>query len=154
MQDVLTYEDWEVYPKSVGTYSNDDLIDAYLKGRRDQSNADKKLQEKKFEENLKKSTSIFERLYEYINNSKFNCSTIHLKIKNIYQYSAIFVVDEKDFCNDNFQKIYKRSIDIKKNENKDNTFDITIIFTPNNKHLDKKTMKADGYTLSYGVQKH
>lgn len=155
MNDVLTYENWDVYPKSTeGMYSSNDLIDAYLQGKKDQSNAEQQTMLEKFGANIKRATKILEDLYSEIIDSEFKCSKIHLKIKDIYCFTGIFVIDEDDYCSDEFDKIYAKSIKIKQQENINNTFDITIMFTPQNDYLNTKILRADGFTLTYGLQKH
>lgn len=147
--------DWEINPirhdKGKDTFSADDLIDAYFAGRKDKSDEDSQLRIEKLESNLKKAQDLSIKLYEEIKSSGFNCSTVKLKIKDIYNFSSIFLIDEDDYCDDKFLKIYEKSIALKKDVNEGRTFDFTTIFTPESKNLEKEIMVADGYILSYGL---
>lgn len=145
---------WTVRPvkddKVQKKYSEDDMIDAYLKGKREQANSEKQMQLEKLKDNINIVTDIAESLKQEISKNSFNCSDIRLRIKSIFRYSLIFVVNEDDFCNDNFLKIYEYSIDLKKEKNKSDTFDVNIIFTPENENFELDCLLADGYNLSYG----
>ena len=147
--------DWEINPirkdKEKDTFSADDLIDAYLAGRKDKSDEDTQLRIEKLESNLKKAQELSINLYNEIKKSGFHCSSVKLKIKDIYHFSSIFLIDENDYCDDNFLKIYEASISLKKEANCSTTFDFTTIFTPESNTLKKETMIADGYILSYGI---
>jgi len=146
---------WQISPmrheKGKDTYSADVLIDAYLKGRKDAANIDKQMRLEKLEANLKKAKSLSVHLFESIKEQGFNCSSIKLKIKDIYHYSSIFLVNEDDYINDDFLNIYSQSIKIKKEANKEKTFDFTTIFAPMNSDVEFNNMLADGYIFSYDV---
>ncbi len=147
--------DWQISPikheKGKDTYSSDDLIDAYLKGRKDAANNDKQMRLEKLEANLKKAKTLSVNLYNSILKQGFNCNTIKLKIKDIYHYSSIFLVQEDDYIKDDFLNIYIESIKIKKEANKNKTFDFTIVFAPMNTEVEFNNMLADGYIFSYNV---
>ena len=147
--------DWEINPirqdKGKDTFSADDLIDAYLAGRQDKSDEDSQLRLEKLESNLKRAQELSINLFSEIKSSGFECSTVKLKIKDIYHFSSIFVINEDDYCKDDFLKIYEKSIALKKEVNEDRTFDFTTIFTPESEDLEKDSMVADGYILSYGI---
>lgn len=147
--------DWQISPmrheKGNDTYSSDDLIDAYLKGRKDAANIDKQMRLEKLGENLEKAKSLSVHLFESIKKQGFSCSSIKLKIKDIYHYSSIFLVSEDDYINDDFLKIYSESIKIKKEANKEKTFDFTTVFAPMNSDIELNNMLADGYIFTYDV---
>lgn len=147
--------DWEINPirhnKGKDTFSADDLIDAYLAGRKDKSDEDSQLRLEKLESNLTRAQELSINLLNDIKSSGFECSTLKLKIKDIYHFSSIFIINEDDYCKDDFLKIYEKSITLKKEVNEDRTFDFTTIFTPESDDLEKESMVADGYILSYGL---
>ncbi len=147
--------DWKINPirqnKGKDTFSADDLIDAYFAGRKDKSNEDTQLRLDKLESNLKRAQDLSLKLVSEIKSNGFDCSTVKLKIKDIYHFSSIFLINEDDFCNDDFLKIYEKSIALKKEVNADRTFDFTTIFTPESEDIEKDSMVADGYILSYEV---
>ena len=145
--------DWQIRPikeeKGYETYSSDDLIDAYLKGRKDAADSDRQMRFEKLESNLDKAKELSEKLIGIINKEGFNCNIIKLKIKDIYNFSSIFLVNEDDYLKDEFLKIYKRSIQLKREVNSDTTFDFNTIFAPINSDVEINNMLADGYIFSY-----
>jgi len=147
-------EKWILQPitkeKGKNVFSSDEVIDAYLKGRKDEADSHTKLLWEKLESNLSRARKLSSELFNEINQSGFEASKLHLKIKDIFNFAAIYIIDEDDYCDDNFSDIYKKSIQLKKEVNRDNTFDLTIIFTPESEHLMDSHMLADGYVYSYG----
>ena len=143
--------------ESGNTYSTDDVINAYLKGKEHQRQESKSqqldhIQEillEKLKVNLNKAALLSEELFREINNSGFKCDSVRLKIKDVSNYMAIFLVDEKDFCSDDFLKIYDRSIEIKRENNASSTFNFSTLFTPKTIDTEPLNMVADGYILSY-----
>lgn len=144
---------WVIKPisqdKEKETFSADDLIDAYLTGKKDKSDKDFQLRLEKLESNLKLAQELSIELYTKIIDEGFKCSTVKLKIKDIYHFSSVFLIDLDDYCKDSFLKIYEESIKLKKKVNEGKTFDFTTIFTPESEELEKNNLIADGYILSY-----
>ncbi|MCB0480225.1 MAG: hypothetical protein KDC83_02285 [Flavobacteriales bacterium] len=149
---------WEATPitksSEHSTFSADDLIDAYFNGKKAQVDEEREMRFEKFESNLHRAKQLSEQMLDTIFQNGFKCESIHLKIKDIYHFSSIYLIDEDDYCSDEFLDIYKESIKLKSEANISQSFNYTIIFTPNNEFLNKKRILADGYFLSYnGVQK-
>jgi hypothetical protein len=144
---------WRIKPireeKGKETFSSDDLIDAYLKGRKDAVDSEKQMRFEKLETNLDKAKNLSEKIYEMIKEDGFKCNRVKLKIKDIYNFSSIFLINENDYLNDRFLNIYKKSIRLKKEVNSDKTFDFTTIFAPINDEVEINNMLADGYIFSY-----
>lgn len=160
MQNLSTVRDeWVVAPTTPEnkTITTDDLIDAFikgtLKGRQDQIDREEQQKQNTLESNVEKTTKIVGDLYREIASQGFQCSDIRLKMLDIYRHSLIFLIDEKDYLNDKFLKIYEKSIKLKQKNNSD-IFDLSITFTSNNKYLNLNNVIADGYILSYDLQKN
>ena len=147
--------DWQIRPikqdKGKDTYSADDLIDAYLKGRKDASNNDKQIRMEKLEANLERAKTLSVHLFEEIKKQGFSCNAIKLKIKDIYHFSSIFLVNEDDYTDDKFLNIYSESVKLKREANKEKTFDFTTVFAPMNSEVELNNMLADGYIFSYDI---
>tara|TARA_R110002050_G_scaffold33007_2_gene84476 strand:- start:67037 stop:67513 length:477 start_codon:yes stop_codon:yes gene_type:complete len=145
---------WDLLPlrdNGEQTFSSDDMIDAYLKGKKDLVTQNQQTLLDKLESNLKLAKDYSENIYNSINSQGFNCELLRLNIQDIYNFKTIFLINEDDFCNDKFLTIYEESIEIKKELIKNPTFEFTTVFTPNSEDIDVKSMLADGYNLSYGI---
>lgn len=146
-------KDWEVKEIKKDTFSSDDLINAYFKGRTDQADQEKQLRLEKFKSNLDKAQDLSENIFGYIKSNGYNCNRVYLRVKDIYSYTSLFLINEDDYCNDAFLKVYDKTIQVKKEVNNSNIFDFTTILTADNENLDHKALLADGYILSYaGIQ--
>ncbi len=146
-------ESWDIKPIStshnLAKFSADDVIQAYFSGKKSQQDADISLRKEKFEQNLSKAVTASESLFQEITSMGFKCSSIHLKFKNIYRFSSIFIIDQSQYCSDKFLDVYMRSIEIKKELNTSDTFDFSVLFTPANEYFDLNSLVADGYVMSY-----
>ncbi|MCG9910906.1 MAG: hypothetical protein MH137_06345 [Flavobacteriales bacterium] len=154
----ITQNDWTLNPISKGNngsqFSADDLIDAYFNGRKDQVDNDNKLRLETLNKNLERAAKLSLEILAFIRSSGFSCEMVYMKVKNIYQFTALFLVNEDDFCKDEFLSVYKKSVEIKKANNTESTFDFTSIITPANPHFDPNAVLIDGYNLSYGGKLH
>lgn len=131
-------------------FSADDLIDAYLKGKADQKSNDEKVLIQALDTNLKLAQNLSVSIFDLITDSNFKCNTVRLKIKDIYSFAAIFIVDANDYTSKDFRKIYESSINIKKEHNKD-LFDFSTIFCPYNENFDTQKLIIDGFTYYYAI---
>lgn len=149
----IQHSDWKLIQIEEGMekkyYSGDDLIDAYLKGKEDQKNSNEQVLAEKLGENLIAAKSLSEKLFSTIHDNGFKCKVVKLKIKDIYTYISLFIIDEDDFCKDDFLKIYRESIRLKKEYNTSSTFNYTTMFSPDGNDLSEDTISTDGFYLSY-----
>ena len=129
-------------------FSADDVINAYLQGKKDQLRDSRRILAEAFEMNLKKALEESEKVYAFLKKEKIKCSGVYLKSKNIDRFNAVFIVDENQWCSKEFDIVYKKSIEIKDRINSD-TFDYAIIFMPKSDHLDMESLHSDGYIWSY-----
>lgn len=150
----ITEKDWKLNPiktdKGTDRFSADDLIDAYFNGKRDQMDEEKQLRLDKLKENIEKASTLSVEIFNHIAELGFKCEMIFLKVKSIYNFTSLFLIEENDFCDDRFLEVYEKTISIKSTVNTGKTFDFTTILTPSTSSFDKKSVLADGYILSYG----
>lgn len=154
----ITEKDWKLNPiktdKGTDRFSADDLIDAYFNGKRDQVDEEKQLRLDKLKENIEKASNLSVEIFNHIGELGFRCEMIFLKVKSIYNFTSLFLIEEDDYCDDRFLEVYKKTISIKNVSNVGKTFDFTTIMTPSSDSFDKKSVLADGYILSYGKPIH
>jgi hypothetical protein len=145
---------WE-YDKKVKKHNKQDfylnsmICSAYNQGKEDQKDETKQMFFDKLNENLSKAGNICEQLYSLILKNNFKFHSAKLKSNNIYNFTALFLIDEEDFCNDDFSIIYDKSIEIKKEVNKSKTFNFSIIFMPHTENTDVDALRCDGYYLEF-----
>ncbi len=141
---------WE---KTGDSYSSDDLINAYLKGKDDQRGAEERILMKALSDNVNKSTTVIENFAKQIKESfGVTVKGINLKIQRISYLEFLFVVDSSSYLSDDFKKVYDLSKEIKAEHNSD-TLCITLTFMPDKKSIDMDAIHSDGYILEYVKEK-
>lgn len=141
---------WETpAPKKV--YSDNDVINAYIKGRADGMIQQQIILLEKFKNNLEKAKTIAGKFYNELN-EKFNCLYLKLKATDITEFEALVVIDEADFIKDNFKNAYQEARKLKKEVN-ETTFNLSFSFMPFSKNIDDNALLIDGYFLQYANKK-
>lgn len=145
-------DDWDFQPtdeqREGESFSANAVINAYLKGRKDQYHDNEKILAEKLNENLNKAMNLSSSFSDILQDKKIKCLHILLMPKNIMEFESIFVVDENDYISPQFEEIYKLAILEKAKANGD-TFHFSYIFIPYSKNLNRQKLKSDGYILEY-----
>lgn len=133
-------------------FSGDEMIDAYFLGRKAGIEAgwDEKFQilVKQFKTNIESAVSVSETLYKQASEIGIALKTIHLRSDGLSKFTALFVVDAKDFISDNFLNVYKISRKLNGNKSNPDIY-ISFLFTPASDTLNQDCLTADGYFLNY-----
>ena len=137
---------WVAPPKDY--YTQDDVIDAYLKGKEEQKILTEKVLIEKLDSNLNQAKNLVEQITEKIINDGFTVFKSYLLLKDIFKFDAIIDVELSDYISDEFDKIYKYSRDVK-NEVNGNTFYISFSFMPHTDELNENTIACDGFLFTY-----
>jgi hypothetical protein len=161
-------QDWHLKPpveiKEKRFYSADEVINAYFLGvdkgyskakiEYNNNNERFKILFKTFEDNLNIAKQTCEKFLGEICKNGFKSLGVWLRSYSLTSFDAIFVIDKKDFVNEEFLAIYTLSQEIREKVN-NNSFNISLTFMPNSNHLNEDKLLADGYVLNYGrIQKH
>jgi hypothetical protein len=141
----IRQEDGEVF------FSSNDLIDAYLHGKKRQADLDKMILIEKLGTNLNRAKRIAEEMYDFILQEGFRCTGVKMKIKDISRYILMFLIDENDMCDNRFDIIYDKSISKKIEHNSLETFDISIVFVQHTASFSMDAALSDGFILTYNV---
>ncbi|TNF50612.1 MAG: hypothetical protein EP305_00010 [Bacteroidetes bacterium] len=147
--------EWNIQPmykdETNEIFSIDDIIDAYLGGKIDilKKFEDKAVGEA-FGKNLKLAKEASVRFYHNLLNSGIKSEKVYLKVKDKERFNALFLIDEDQWCDDEFDEKYLEAKDLKSELNS-NSFDYSIILMPKSTSFDKASLLSDGYLLSYGV---
>ncbi len=128
--------------------STNDIIDAYLEGRRDGKKEAFKEIIDNFIANLEYAQGITESLFHKINDKKSICQKAFLSLDDINSFKVILQIDNEIFYSENVDELYMEAIKIRKERNRED-FNISISFLPLNKALNTERLTADGFTLSY-----
>lgn len=127
-------------------FTDDDMIEAWSKGRK---SYEIKMQ-KEFEKNLsaaqKLSVDFADSLY---GKEKIKCKRIYLKQSSIYDFSFIFTIPEKHYLSfDDFKKINLKLNNFIQNR-KNKSISISTMFMPYSSKTNKDSIAADGYNYTF-----
>ncbi|MCY7311653.1 MAG: hypothetical protein LH619_12810 [Chitinophagaceae bacterium] len=141
----LPQDSWE---KQEDVITQNDVIDAYLHGRK-QGRTDYQIaMNNLFEANLTRAQQASEKLYEDLKNLSISVDSIHLKADAVTNFMALIVADTKNYLDDNFLKGIRAGRKIKTTVDSSD-FIINFIFTHNTKTLNEDFLDSDGYFLKY-----
>lgn len=129
-------------------FSEDDLIDAYFKGKDDGSSSRDKIIMRAFQENLVKATTTAEELIHEAEHLDVTLIKTLLKIEAIDIFKVLFIVSEDDYVSENIDALIMLSIN-KKNQVNQDTFTIEFSFTYQSESLNDDCIAADGYLSKY-----
>lgn len=143
---------WDLIPsefqKKHKAYSSDDLINAYLQGRNDQKDEEKRILIKELINNFEKAKKIGEEFYDFLWSKKIKCKYVLLRARNIAEFETIFIVPKNDYLSYDFLDIYQYSINKKAEINTD-TFHFSFSFMPFSSHINTDKLSTDGFVLKY-----
>lgn len=133
----------------VESYSDDDLINAYLKGKDAQKNETQRILTDRLKCNVEKATKLIDKFYQDVERElKVEIKSIRLKINGIENLYFLFVVDNKSFINESFLRVYDKSKKLR--DSIKNEMSISISFMPYKETIDNDIIISDGYKLEYG----
>lgn len=140
--------DWE----RRGNYSDNDLIDAYLlgkkKGAEEYDDNIKKMLIKNFKENYAKAHRVTEKLFSNLTNSGIDAVRAHLAIKDITSFRGLVHISESTFYSDMLDRAYELAQALSDKVHED-TFSISFSFTIDSRDEDTDALSADGYLMHY-----
>lgn len=136
------------WQKQTNVVTHNDVLEAYLKGKEAGKTEQQRVNQSLFNNNLEKAQTLSEKLFEQITKSDIKIKAVHLKAEAITSFSALFVSDNADFLKDDFRNVFILARKCK-NENEDETFNISFTFTPDSKTLDENCLASDGFFVKY-----
>lgn len=139
---------WAGTDSKISHSTANEIINAYLEGRKvGKTEAFKEMFDILFS-NLKTAQDISEFLVESINQSRIVCRRVYLKIDNIDSFSIMLQIDPSIFFSDQVDILYQKSIEMRKAKSIDN-FSVSFSFLPSSPYLNEDRILSDGYILTY-----
>lgn len=140
-------KDWEA-KEHERTFSTDELISAYLKGKEHGIGLEFEKIKKQLNSNLRLATVIAEDLLKTLQEHKINLVGIHLKPVNIGNFEFLFVVDEESFDSEDFINAYRITHKVK-NQYQTEKLTLEFSYLSNESSISDDCLIADGYFLHY-----
>ena len=139
-------QNWE--EQKGASFSEDDLIDAYFRGKKEERTTNEKLLHKTFQNNLVTATGTAERFIHQVKEKGLNVIAALLKVEDVFMFRVMIVVSEDDYIADSFSDFILMSSTLKSEVDQD-TFTINFSFTYHSDNLSDDCLAADGYKSKY-----
>lgn len=144
-QDRFPLHGWE---RSQGV-SYDDLIDAYLQGRKEEKSETEKILSRTFQNNIIKAQGIGADMFKEITaTTGINPVGVFLKAEGLTSFDFLFLFGVEDYISDEMFRIYQKQRRVKSEVN-DDSFSVSFLNMPVSGDLDENCLMADGYLLYY-----
>jgi len=127
-------------------FTSDELINAYLTGKREALEATKRLAIDKLSNNINKSGVISLNLLKSLADEKFTPLDAYLRINAIDNFDIMVTIPENEMTGDDFINMYRLVSNIEE-KSRDEYYDVFISFCPFNDHFEEINIESDGYFL-------
>lgn len=139
---------WTITEPKEHAYSSDDVINAYIKGTQEGLQHAQRALIAILDKNVERTSKLSAEILTYIHNNGFKAISAFLKIESWDSFSVLITIEEDDFLNDSFLKIYSYVSEIE-NKNNNDLYSLSFIFTDYNEDFDQKHINADGFILKH-----
>lgn len=130
-------------------YSEDDLIDAFLRGKEAQANQTEQILLEKLVSNLTLAKDAGISLFGKLKETGIDCKKAFLRINSIAEFEILTVLAKENYENDTVSGAYKTARLLKKEVN-NNSFRMWFSFMSESDHLNTERIISDGYYFKYG----
>ena len=127
-------------------FTSDDLIDAYLYGKRTAFEETKRHAINQLNRNIDKSGEISFNLLRLLTHENFTPIDAYLRINSLENFDIMVTVPESDMISDVFLSMYDVVSNIEK-QNKEDSYGVFISFCPVNNHFEEFNVSSDGFVL-------
>lgn len=145
-------ETWEVSVDRNSIFTNDDVIDAFLKGKEEGFKEKKQLFIDKLNENINKSASFTEKMLTFLRQRKLNPISAHLKINAYNDFVILVTLPEKEFISEDFLVCYDFASTIEEETEKDKHYNIMFMFSDRDDTFNKSLLVSDGFFMDYKMK--
>lgn len=145
---------WEVSVDKKSIYTNDDIIDAFFKGKEAGVKEKKQIFVDKLNENIDKSARFTESMLTFLRKNNFNPISAHLKINSFDDFVILVTVPEKEFTSEEFLVSYNFASTIEDQVMDDKYFNLMFMFCDRDEtDFNKNLLITEGFFMDYKIDK-
>ena len=122
------------------------LIDAYMNGRRDGMELYELVKFNKLNENIKKSGLLTTYIVNALKNNRFNPIDAYLRINSIARFDVMITIPEEEYLKKEFLEMFDVISEIESSE-RDELYNVFISFCSVNQYFDEQIVSSDGFVL-------
>lgn len=154
-QNDKSQETWSLSVDKNSIFTNDDVIDAYLKGKEDGVKEKKQIFIDKLNENLTKSATHTERMLSFLRKRKLNPVSAHLKINAYDDFVILITLPENEFISQDSLVSYDFAATIEEEVQADKYYNVMFMFSDreqNDEIFNKNLLVSDGFFMDYKMK--
>ncbi len=141
---------WEVSVDKNTIFTNDDVIDAFLKGKEVGVKEKKQIFIDKLNENIGKSAHFTASMLDFLRKNSFNPISAHLKINAFNDFTILITLPEEEFISEKFLISYDFASTIEEQIISDKYYNVMFIFSDREeKTFNKNVLTSDGFFMDY-----
>lgn len=141
---------WEISVDKNSIYTNDDVIDAYLKGKEVGVKESNQIFVDKLNENIDKSAKYTRKMISFLKKRKLNPISAHLKIKSFNDFIILITLSEDEFISEDFLVSYDFAATIEEEVTEDKYYNVMFMFSDREeKDFNKNLLVSDGFFMNY-----
>lgn len=139
---------WELPQDSKNSFSSDDVVDAYIKGKRSVLEQNKKAIYSQLEGNIIKAGNDTELIAKHLSSKGISVTDIYLNPESWNQFVIMIVIPESDFLDDKILSIYDFLSDYEIKVSND-MYNLQFNICGASGSLDISCVESDGFVLKY-----
>lgn len=145
---------WEVSVDRDTIFTNDDVIDAYLKGKEIGIREKKQIFVDILNENIGKSADLTESMLTFLKKNNFNPISAHLKINTFSDFIILVTLPEEEFISEEFLVSYNYASTIEEQLVNDKYYNVMFMFSDREEeNFNKSSLISDGFFMDYKLTK-
>lgn len=141
---------WEISVDKNSIYTNDDVIDAYLKGKEVGVKESNQIFVDKLNENISKSANYTHKMISFLKKRKLNPISAHLKINSFNDFIILITLSEDEFISEDFLVSYDFASTIEEEVTGDKYYNVMFMFSDREEEdFNKNLLVSDGFFMNY-----
>ena len=141
---------WEVSVDKNSIFTNDDIIDAYLKGKKEGVKETNQIFVDKLNENIDKSAVFTDRMLSFLKTKKLNPISAHLKIQSFNDFVILITLPEDQFISEKFLVSYDFAATIEEEVIDDKYYNVMFMFSDREDgDFNTNLLVSDGFFMDY-----
>ncbi|SES00271.1 hypothetical protein [Pedobacter rhizosphaerae] len=141
-------EKWNIEAPNQNLFTGDQVIDAYLSGKKDGLRSAEKVILDRLDNNVDNSGTQVLDLLKFLDRKNISGNDAYLKINSWKDLSILISVKESDFYNESFLNVYEFVEHLEETLNSE-TCHVEFSFVDFNEKLNDYNLHCDGYVLKY-----
>jgi tRNA splicing endonuclease len=133
-------------PTSRDDSFNNQLIEAYMTGKKEGIEQQQKLVNAKVVENINKTGCITQYLMDTLRENQFHPVDAYLRVQSLAQFDVMITVPEDEYLQTEFLEMMDVISEIE-NKSKEELYEVFISFCSINECFDERLVVSDAYSL-------